>query len=156
MITDPPTISFTTLSKKNKNVTCDTWHATPDTWHVTSDTWHVTCCGGWTFSQKFSSSALTVCDLWHFEDLKEENYGNQAITLPALVRPSPSRAGSCHSRVPHRPNWDLTHIPNHTVTHKSLAPLDSCSGKSWYASDRNVIKATVGFGHRSWGCDEGV
>ena len=36
--------------------------------------------------------------------------GNQAMTLPALVGPSPTRAGSCHSRVPHRPNWDLTWI----------------------------------------------
>ena len=51
--------------KKKKNVTCDVWHVTCDTWHVTRDmtrdTWHVTCLGGWTFSQNFSSLALTVC-----------------------------------------------------------------------------------------------
>ena len=39
-------------------MTCDMWHVTHDTWHVTHDTWHVW--GGWTFSQKFSSLALTV------------------------------------------------------------------------------------------------
>ena len=56
------------------HVTCDTWHVTRDTWHVTSDMWQVTCdtwhvWGGWTFSQNFSSLALTVCDLWYYEDL---------------------------------------------------------------------------------------
>ena len=61
--------------KKKLHVTCDTWHVTHDMWHVTRDTWHVThdtqhvtCCGGWTFSQNFSSLALLVCDLWYFED----------------------------------------------------------------------------------------
>ena len=58
--------------KKTKK-TCDIWHVTHDTdmWHVTRDMWHVTCCGGWTFSQNFSSLDLTVCDLWYYEDLEE-------------------------------------------------------------------------------------
>ena len=62
----------TTLSK-NKYIyiylLCDALHMTCDICHVTHDTWHVTCCGWWTFSQHFSSLALTVCDLWYFEDL---------------------------------------------------------------------------------------
>ena len=74
LMTDPPPISFTTLSKKK--MTRDTWHVTRDMWHVTRDAWHVTCdmwnvtrLGGWTFSQNFSSLALTVCDLWYYEDI---------------------------------------------------------------------------------------
>ena len=43
------------------HVTCDMRHVTCDMWHVTYDTWHVTCCGGWTFSQNFSSLSLLVC-----------------------------------------------------------------------------------------------
>ena len=49
-------------------MTCDT-----DTWHVTRDMWHMTRLGGWTFSQNFSSLALTVCDLWYYEDLEEKD-----------------------------------------------------------------------------------
>ena len=30
------------------------------------------CCGGWTFIKNFSSPALTVSDLWYFEDLEEK------------------------------------------------------------------------------------
>ena len=37
----------------------------------------------------------------------------------------------------------------------ALAPLYSCLGKSWYASDSNVIAATVRFGHRAWGSVKG-
>ena len=47
LITDPPLISFTILSKKRRrkkwHVTHDMWHVTHDTWHVTCDTWHITC-----------------------------------------------------------------------------------------------------------------
>ena len=42
-------------------VTRDTWHVTRDTWYMTRDTWHVL--GGWTFSQHFSSLALTDYDI---------------------------------------------------------------------------------------------
>ena len=46
-----------------RHVTCDMWHVTCDTWHVTHDMWHMT---GSTFSQNFSSLALTVWELkWH-------------------------------------------------------------------------------------------
>ena len=48
-------------------------YMTCDTWHVTRDIWHVTCCGGWTFSQNFSSPALRIFDLWYFEDLEEKD-----------------------------------------------------------------------------------
>ena len=72
LITDPPLISFTILSKKRRrkkwhvthdmwHMTCDMWHMTHDMWHVTHDTLHVTCCGGLTFSQNFSSLAVLVC-----------------------------------------------------------------------------------------------
>ena len=48
------------VKNTQKNMTPDTWHMTPDTWNLTYDTWHVTHGGGWTFSQNFSSQALTV------------------------------------------------------------------------------------------------
>ena len=54
------------VKKKYIYIYCDMWHVTCDTWHV------VTCCRGWTFSQNFSSLALTVCDLWYYEDLEEK------------------------------------------------------------------------------------
>ena len=49
------------------------WHVTCDMWHVTRDMWHMTRLGGWIFSQNFSSLALTVCDLWYYEDLEEKD-----------------------------------------------------------------------------------
>ena len=41
---------------------------------MTCDMWHMACDtpGGWTFSQKFSSLALTVCDFWYYEDMEEK------------------------------------------------------------------------------------
>ena len=52
---------------------CDTWYRTCDTWHVhvTYDMWHRTHGGGWTFSQNFSSLALTIWAGKWFEDLEE-------------------------------------------------------------------------------------
>ena len=62
------------IKKYMWHVTCDTWHVTRDMWQVTRDTsWHVTCLVGWTFSQNFSSLALTVCDSWYYEDLEEKD-----------------------------------------------------------------------------------
>ena len=66
LMTDPPPISSTTLSPPPKK------YVTLDTRHVTRDMWHVTRLGGWTFSQNFSSLALTICDLWYYEDLEEK------------------------------------------------------------------------------------
>ena len=71
------------------------WHVTCDTWHVTRDCdmWHVTRLGGWTFSQNFSSLALTVCDLWYYEDLEErddsitEYISDEAVYRTALPTP---------------------------------------------------------------------
>ena len=79
-------------------MTCDMWHMTGDTWHVTHDMWHVTCCGGWTFSQHFSSLALTVCDLWYYEDLEEKDHWlnewiNQSISHEAVYRTAPATPG---------------------------------------------------------------
>ena len=44
------------------------WHMTCDTWYATRDTWHVTWGGGWTFSQKFSSTALQVWNRQFHDD----------------------------------------------------------------------------------------
>ena len=35
--------------------------------------WHATRLGGWTFAQNISSLALTVCDLWYYEDLEKKD-----------------------------------------------------------------------------------
>ena len=66
--------------------------------HVTRDTWHVTCLGGWTFSQNFSSLALTVCDLWYYEDLEEKAHGltewmNQSMNDETVYRTAPATPG---------------------------------------------------------------
>ena len=60
-------------------MTCDTWHVTRDAWHMTRDMF-----GGWTFSQNFSSLALTICDLWYYEDL-EEKAGSISIWMNELI-----------------------------------------------------------------------
>ena len=78
--------------KKLWHVTSDMWHVTRDTWHVTRVTWHMTCLGGWTFSQNFSSLALTVCDLWYYEDLQEKADGlnrwiNESMTRLFIEQP---------------------------------------------------------------------
>ena len=77
-------------------MTCDTWHVTRDTWHVKCDTWHIAhdIYGGWTFSQNFSSLALTVCDLWYYEDLEEKDeWLNQWINDEAVYRTAPATPG---------------------------------------------------------------
>ena len=75
-------------------MTCDMWHMTRDMWHVTRDMWHVTCCGGWTFSQNFSSLAFTVCDLRFYEDLEEKAHGlTDLINNKAVCRTAPATPG---------------------------------------------------------------
>ena len=76
-------------------MTHDTWHMTRDMWHVTRDTWHVTRWGGWTFSQNFSSLALTVCVLCYYEDMEKKahwlnNLVNQSISDEAVYRTAPA------------------------------------------------------------------
>ena len=69
-------------------------HVTRDMWHVTRDTWHVTCLGGWTFSQNFSSLALTVCDLCYYEDLEEKaEWVTELINHEAVYRTAPATPG---------------------------------------------------------------
>ena len=80
------------------HVTCDMWHVTCDMWHVTCDTWHVTCLERWTFPQNFSSLALTVCDLWYYEDLEEKAHWvnqlmNESINDEAVYRTAPATPG---------------------------------------------------------------
>ena len=84
------------------DVTCDMWHVTRDTWHVTCDKWHVW--GGWTFSQNFSSLALTVCDLWYYEDLEEKDHWltqwiNELMNDEAVYRTAPATPGLLIRRV---------------------------------------------------------
>ena len=55
---------YVILPSKETN---DMWHVTCDMWLVTHDMWHVV--GG---EHSLKSSALTVCDLWHFKDLEEK------------------------------------------------------------------------------------
>ena len=75
------------------HVTHDTWHMTRDMWHA-CDMWHARCCGGWTFSPNFSSLALTVCDLWYYEDLEEKADGlNQWMNDKAVYRTAPATLG---------------------------------------------------------------
>ena len=49
-------------------MTHDMWHMTSDMGHMTHDMFGE----GWTFSQNFSSLALSVCDLWYYEDMEEK------------------------------------------------------------------------------------
>ena len=84
------------VKKKEKiHVTYHTWHVTRDMWHVTRcDTWQVTCLAGWSFSQTFSFLALTVCDLWYYEDLEEKDeLMNELINYEAVYRTAPATPG---------------------------------------------------------------
>ena len=87
-----------------KKVTHDTWQVTHDMWHMTHETWHVTCdiwhvtCGGWTFSHNFSSLALTVFELWYFEDLEKKadwltDSVTESIKNKAVYRKAPATPG---------------------------------------------------------------
>ena len=60
-------------------------HVTCVTWHMTHDMWHMTRWGGGTYSQNFSSLALTVSDLWYHEDMDEKadiltDWMNESVT----------------------------------------------------------------------------
>ena len=67
---------------------------TCDRWQVTCDMWHVTCCGGWTFSQNFSSLDLSVRDLWYYEDLEEKaHWLNQWMKDKAVYRTAQATPG---------------------------------------------------------------
>ena len=80
--------------KKEKKVTCDTWHLTRDTWHMTYDTWHVTHGGGWKFSQNFSSPALMVWD-WQYLEYISTNHRwvNESINHGGDCRTAPATPG---------------------------------------------------------------
>ena len=76
------------------HLTHDMWHVAHDTWHMTRDLWHMTQWGGgWTFSPNFSSLALTVSDLWYYEDMEEkadlvtEWISHEAVYRTALATP---------------------------------------------------------------------
>ena len=106
---------------------------TDDTWQVTRDRWHVTLSVGWTFSQNFSSQALTVCDLWNYEDLEEKahwvteliNDGGVCRTAPATpgllntVNPKPEELGGWNFErmiIPHHVScvmYNMSHVTCH-------------------------------------------
>ena len=68
--------------RKEKKVTCDTWHVTCDMF------------GGLTFYQNFSSLALTVCDLCYYEDLEEKaHWLSDWINHEAVYRTAPATPG---------------------------------------------------------------
>ena len=63
-----------------------------DTQHMTCDTWHVTHGGGWTFSQNFCSSALTVWDRQGLEDSEQKDdlmneWMNEIMTKVFIEQP---------------------------------------------------------------------
>ena len=95
------------VRKKEEEKNCDMWHMTCDTWHVTRDTWHMTCDmfgGGWTFSQNFSSLALTVCDLWYYEYLEErDDLMNQWMNYEAVYRTARATPGLLRMHPPDFP-----------------------------------------------------
>ena len=63
------------------------------------DTWYVTRGGGWTFSQNFSSLALTVCEGWWFEDLEEKgDLMNELTSDEAVCRTAPATRGLLKTR----------------------------------------------------------
>ena len=73
---------------------------------MTRDTWQVTCdmLGGWTFSQNFSSLALTFCDLWYYVDLEEKADGvtelkNELINDGAVYRTAPATPGLLKTKI---------------------------------------------------------
>ena len=69
-------------------------------WHVTCNKWHVTCFGRWTFSQNFSSLALTVCDLWYYEDLEEKaDWLTHLWSDEAVYRKAPATPGLLNTRL---------------------------------------------------------
>ena len=71
------------------HVTCDRLHMTCNTWHMT----HEMLVGGKVnILSKFSSLALTVCDLWYYEDLEEKadlltHWINELITRLFIEQP---------------------------------------------------------------------
>ena len=55
-----------------------------------------TLMGGWTFSQNFSSLALTVCVLWYYEDLVQEEKADSLsewMNDKAVYRKAPATPG---------------------------------------------------------------
>ena len=58
----------------SNTVTLDIWHVILATWHVSHDMWHMTHGVGWTFTQNFSSLALTVWEWRGFQDFDEKGH----------------------------------------------------------------------------------
>ena len=99
------------------HVTCDMWHVTRDLWHVTRDMWHLTCdIFVWVnILSKFQLQALTVYDLWYYEDLEEKDEWinqsmNQSMNDEAVYRTAPATPGllniaMCSQQIRSRGFW---------------------------------------------------
>jgi hypothetical protein len=86
---------FVQKKKKKKK---KKWHLTRDILPVDRDKLQMTRFWGWTFSQNFSSLALTVCYLWYYEDLEEKDewmneWMNEWINDKAVHRTAPATPG---------------------------------------------------------------
>ena len=73
-------------------------HLTCDTWNVTCDMWHDSHGGGWTFSQNFSSPALTVWDRQCLEDFEQKDdsmneWINEWTNHKGVYRTAPTTPG---------------------------------------------------------------
>ena len=66
-------------------MSCELWHVTCDTGHMTRDMWHRTGGGRWTFSQTFSSLALTVWEWRCSEDISTKDESINEIMTKVFV-----------------------------------------------------------------------
>ena len=79
----------------------------------------------WTFSQNFSSLALTVCDLWYYEDLEEKAHWltdwlndkavyRTALATPGLLNSAYTEVGfklkSGFTTIVHTPKFPLAYV----------------------------------------------
>ena len=106
------------------------WHVTRDMWHMTRDTWHMTCFGGWTFSQNFSSLALTVCDLWYYEDREKRltYWLTPIITYEAVYRRAPATTGLLKK---HNKEIKSFYLKLHLFLFSSQAYFSSAHAATW-------------------------
>ena len=67
---------------------------TYDTWHVILDTWSMTYVVEWTVSKNYSCLALTVRELWCFEDREEkDDWLTELISYKGVCRTAPATPG---------------------------------------------------------------
>ena len=111
-------------------MTLDTWHVTPDMWHMACDMWHVIHGRGWTFSQTFSSIAITVWDYYVLKIGRKRTIQshNQWVTKVFVKQPGYTRSVRKCTRAcfinPYE--WmKITCWTEHTLAHLFLASCES-------------------------------